>query len=126
MIAGNMSAGLGVDITANVAAQVSVAVTRSTLAGNSADGVRVSTQGAGTATVQISDSMIDGNSMRGVTAIGVGAIAVVCSNKVTRNDGYGLSQSGGGALRTEQDNMVDGNNLGGPQIGGALSILTGI
>lgn len=126
LIAGNMSAGVSVGIPTAVAAQVDVALTRCTLANNAADGVLVSTQGMGTATVAISDTMIDANSMRGVIATGSGATAIVCGNHITRNGGFGLSQTGGGGVKTEQDNMVDGNNLGGPQILGVLTAVSGV
>jgi hypothetical protein len=126
LIAGNMSAGLGVGIPANVVADINVAVTRSTIANNSADGVLVSTQGSGAAAVDVSDTMIDANTMRGVVAMGAGAMAVVCGNRITRNRGFGLSQSGGATIKSAQDNMVDGNNQGGPQVLGALAVLSGI
>ena len=58
--------------------------------------------------------------------MGNGAIAVVCGNRVTRNVAFGLLQSGGGAVKTEQDNMVDGNNMGGPQAGGALTTVASV
>jgi hypothetical protein len=121
LIAGNMSSGLGVGIPVAVVAEATVTVTRSTIANNSADGVLVSTLGSGAATVAVSDTVIDANTMRGVATVGAGATAVVCGNRITRNADVGLLQSGGGAVKTEQDNMVDGNNMGGPQAGGALT-----
>jgi len=58
--------------------------------------------------------------------MGVGATAVVCGNRITRNAGVGLSQSGGGALKSEQDNLVDGNNQGGAQTAGALTAVAAV
>jgi hypothetical protein len=58
--------------------------------------------------------------------MGAGALAVVCGNRITRNVAFGLVPSGGGALKTEQDNMVDGNNMGGPQANGALTTIASL
>ena len=126
MIVGNGTVGLGAGIPAPIAARTNVAITRSTIADNGGDGILASTQGAGAATVEISDTAIDANAGRGVAAMGNGAIAVVCGNRITRNVAFGLLQSGGGAVKTEQDNMVDGNNMGGPQAGGALTTVASV
>jgi hypothetical protein len=98
-----------------------VAITRSTIADNGGDGILASTQGSGAATAEISDTVVDANAGRGIAAIGNGATAVVCGNRITRNVAFGLAQGGGGAVRSEQDNLVDGNNMGGPQANGALA-----
>lgn len=126
VIAGNGASGIGAGIPAPVAAKTNVAVTRSTIADNGADGIVASTQGSGAATAEISDTMIDANALRGVAAIGNGATAVVCGNRVTRNVSFGLFQSGGGMMKSEQDNMVDGNNNGGPQTGGTLTAVASV
>jgi len=126
LITANGASGITVGIPSAARAGVDVAITRSTIADNGTDGVGISTHDIGTATAVISDTVIDANGLRGVAAMGVGAIAMVCGNRITRNGGMGLSQSGGGIIRTEQDNMVDGNNVGGPQTSGALTALTGV
>ncbi len=126
MIAGNGNSAISVSVSAPVAAKSNVTITRSTLANNGADGVLVSTQGSGAATVVVSDCVIDANALRGIAAMGAGATAVVCGNQVTRNAGVGLSQSGGGALKTEQDNLVDGNNQGAAQTLGALTAVAAV
>jgi hypothetical protein len=126
LIAANGASGIGAGVPAVVVARTNVAVTRSTIANNGADGILVSTQGAGAATAEISDTVIDANAQRGVAAMGNGATAVVCGNQVTRNVAFGLMQSGGGTLKTEQDNMVDSNNMGGPQTNGALTAVAAV
>jgi hypothetical protein len=126
MIAGNGGVGVGAGIPVPLVARANVAITRSTIADNGGDGILASTQGAGAATAEISDSVVDANGGRGIAAMGAGATAVVCSNRVTRNVAFGLLQSGGGAVKTEQDNMVDGNNMGGPQAGGALTAVASL
>ncbi|MEO8674075.1 MAG: right-handed parallel beta-helix repeat-containing protein [Casimicrobiaceae bacterium] len=126
LIAGNGNSAISVSVPAPVAGKSNLTITRSTLANNGADGVLVSTQGAGAATAVVSDCVIDGNVLRGVAAMGAGAIAVVCGNQITRNAGVGLAQSGGGTLKTEQDNLVDGNNQGGAQTLGALTAVAAV
>lgn len=126
LIAGNGASGISAGIPSAAKAGVDVTVTRSTIADNGTDGVGVSTHDMGSATVAISDTVIDANGLRGVAAMGAGAIAVVCGNRITRNAGVGLAQSGGGIVKTAQDNMVDGNNLGGPQTSGGLTALAGV
>ena len=123
MIVGNGGVGLGAGIPAPVVARANVAITRSTIADNGGDGILVSTQGSGAAIAEISDVVVDANAGRGVAAIGAGGIAVVCGNRVTRNVAFGLAQSGGGAVKSEQDNMVDSNNMGGPQTNGPLTAI---
>jgi hypothetical protein len=126
LIVGNGASGISAGIPSAVAARVDVAVTRSTIADNGADGILVSTHDVGSATAAIAQTTIDANGLRGVAAMGVGATAVVCGNQITRNAGVGLSQSGGSIVKTEQDNMVDGNNTGGPQAGGTLTAVASV
>jgi len=126
LVAANGGCGISAGIPAAVAARVNVAVTRATLADNGSDGILASTQGAGAATVELSDTAIDANAGRGVAAMGNGAMLVACGNRVTRNVAFGFLQSGGGTIKSEQDNMVDGNNMGGPQASGALIALPGL
>ena len=126
LITANGASGISAGIPSPARAGVDITVTRTTIADNGADGVGISTHDVGSATAVISDSVIDANGLRGVAAMGTGAIAMVCGNRITRNGGMGLSQSGGGIIRTEQDNLVDGNNMGGPQTSGALTVLAGV
>ena len=51
--------------------------------------------------------------------MGNGVAAAVCGNQITRNGGVGLAQVGGATLKSEGDNMLDGNNGGGAQTSGA-------
>jgi len=64
--------------------------------------------------------------LRGVAAMGNGAAAAVCGNQITGNGGVGLAQVGGAVLKSEGDNMVDGNNGGAAQTSGALTALAGV
>ena len=65
--------------------------------------------------------------VRGVAAMGNGAIAVVCGNRITRNVRVRPRCNPAAAtIKSEQDNMVDGNNMGGPQASGALTALAGV
>ena len=125
-IADNGTAGISAGIPAPVAARLLLTVTRSIVTGNGADGIGVSTQGAGSATANVSDSVIDVNALRGIVATGVGAAAAVCGNRITRNGGFGLAQVGGAMLKSGQDNMVEGNNAGGAQTSGALTVLAAV
>lgn len=126
LIAANGGAGISAGIPAAIAARANVAVTRSTIADNGSDGILASTQGAGAATVELSDTVIDENGGRGLAAMGNGATIVVCGNRITRNVAFGLLQSGGGVVKSEQDNMVDGNNMGGAQASGALTVVSSL
>ena len=126
LVTGNGASGIIAAAPAQVVARVDVTVTRATIASNATDGLAVSTQGMGSATATVSDCVIDANALRGIAAMGVGATAVVCGNRITRNAGAGLSQSGGGVLKTEQDNLVDGNNQGGAQTAGALTAVAAV
>lgn len=125
-IAANGASGIVVGVPAAVVTRANIAVTRSTIAGNSSDGISVSTQNAGAAIAQISDTVIDANGQRGIAATGNGAIVLVCGNRITRNVAFGVFSTGGGAVKTEGDNMLDSNNMGGPQAGGALTPLAGV
>lgn len=126
VVSDNGASGISAGIAAAVAARVQVTVTRSMIAGNGADGIAVSTQGAGTASATISACAIDVNTLRGVAAMGNGVSVAVCGNQITRNGGVGLAQVGGATLKSEGDNMVDGNNAGGAQTSGALTALAGV
>ncbi len=50
----------------------------------------------------------------------------MCGNRITRNGGFGLAQVGGAMLKSGQDNMVEGNNAGGAQTSGALTVLAAV
>ena len=125
-VSDNGAAGISSGIPAPVAARVLVSVTRSMISGNGADGIGVSTQGAGSATAAVSDSVIDVNTLRGLAAMGNGAVAALCGNRITRNGGVGLAQVGGATLNSGGDNLLQGNNAGGVQTSGAVTALAGV
>lgn len=125
-VSDNGAAGISSGIPAPVAARVLLSVTRCMISGNGADGIGVSTQGAGSATAAITDSLIDVNTLRGLAAMGNGAVAAVCGNQITGNGGFGLAQVGGATLKSGGDNMLEGNNAGGAQTGGAVTALAGV
>lgn len=125
-VSDNGASGISAGIPAPVAAQVILTVTRCMFTSNGADGIGVSTQGTGTATAAISDCAIDVNTLRGVAAMGNGVTVTVCGNQIMRNGGVGLAQVGGATLKSEGDNMLDGNNGGGAQTSGAVTPLGGV
>jgi len=126
VVSDNGAAGISAGIAAAVASRVLLAVTRSVIAGNGADGIAVSTQGTGSASAMVAACAISANALRGVAAMGNGAAAAVCGNQITGNGGVGLAQVGGAVLKSEGDNMVDGNNGGAAQTSGALTALAGV
>jgi hypothetical protein len=111
--------GISAGIAAVVAARVLVTVTRSMIAGNGADGIAVSTQGAGTASAAISGCAIDVSTLRGVAAMGNGVAVAVCGNQITRNGGVGLA----GRRATLQRATTLDSNGGGARTSGALTAL---
>ena len=122
----NGATGISAGIPAPVAGRTFVSLTRSLVTGNGADGVSLSTQGAGSAAAAISDCVIDLNGARGVSASGAGATVAVCSNRITSNVSFGFDQSGGAVIESEGDNMLRGNNGGGAQTNGAVSVLASV
>jgi len=126
VVADNGATGISVGIPAPIPGKIFVSVTRSTVTGNGADGVSVSTQGAGSVAAAISDCMIDVNAARGISATGAGASVAVCSNRITSNGSFGFDQSGGAVVESEGDNMLRGNNGGGAQTSGAVSALASV
>jgi hypothetical protein len=126
VVSDNGAAGVSVGVAAAVASRVLLTVTRCMIVGNGADGIAVSTQGTGTASAMIAACAINANALRGVAAMGNGAAAAVCGNQIAGNGGVGLAQVGGAVLKSEGDNMVDGNNGGAAQTSGAVTPLAGV
>ena len=60
------------------------------------------------------------------SASGAGATVAVCSNRITSNVSFGFDQSGGAVIESEGDNMLRGNNGGGAQTNGAVSVLASV
>jgi hypothetical protein len=111
-ISGN--AIFGVKAYSPVFGRIEMALTRSTVAGNAADGIVALALG-NPVVVAVSDTTVMSNGGNGLWADGYLASIIASRNSVSRQAGYGIYVTGSAAFYSTGDNVVEAN------IGGASS-----
>jgi parallel beta helix pectate lyase-like protein len=104
--------------------RVETSAIRNTISKNTGNGAFAS--GSGVSIITATDNLVTGNGAIGLVADGLGASIVSSGNTVTKNGQFGLSQVAPAVFQTRSDNMVSGNNGGGGQTSGVITTLGGL